>query len=137
MDAVNQKIFRPAAQGNLTVKVTKSVRADRSDKQKDMKFPADADVRGWFRTQAKAKGYSSVTKFNTEFLKRALRMVQERPDWFEGIEYQYGPSPRYLTVKPTYMYHQEVFRLSTQWDCSEREALHRIMIGMMRGISRV
>lgn len=116
-----------AASSNL---IERSQRQVRSDKIHDLKFPVTPYERSEFRRQAKLKGMTE-TKFATALLLRAVNLYRSNPPRF--TELSYSDTKQYLHCKPTEFQYDEIFRISLEWNISVRQAVHRLMITMIRG----
>jgi hypothetical protein len=104
----------------------KPKRKTRSDKKYDVKIPLTLDQRRMIRLQA-AKKEIYPTHLCTHLIKKGL----ERGIPFPEIPYP-SSSDRSYPAKLESGFIDQLTEWTIEWDCSRKQAAHRILIGMLK-----
>ncbi|MDC3424238.1 hypothetical protein NC797_06915 [Aquibacillus sp. 3ASR75-11] len=105
----------------------RSKRKERSDKKKDIKVPVSLGE----KKQLKLLGYSQKLS-STQFASVLVEDSISRPYIEFLMAEEYPEEKYYVHVKLSKEKHREVVRLSAEWDCSIRQATHRILVNVLR-----
>lgn len=120
----NEKVIKPKSPATSTPQPKQ--RKTRSDKCHDIKFPVTPEERAALRTLAKQRGVT-VTRLATELLLDGLQR-----QWMIDHSLPYKDTKQYMHVKPIQIYYHQVEQLAIEWGISERRAVHRIVISVLR-----